>query len=247
MTTKDAEKDSAASSASVSTSTKRLGFFNILLDPMHVTLPIIEKSSKKPTATGRCVITYEDGTVARFIDGVVSSHEDEAAIVSVNEEVNIWVLGGKIHREGENPAFMGEEVQCWFREGKLHRERGGPAILANDGFAKWFLNGVLHREGGLPAILYPDGSQEWWEHGQLHRDDNRPAIMRAERPARDMEYEEYWSRGMRHRVGGPAVVLPDGREEYWFEGKRHREGGPAIVYPEGYVEYWVNGEYFINT
>lgn len=39
---------------------------------------------------------------------------------------------------------------------------------------------------------------------------------------------EYFFKGLRHWVGGPAVTNPDGSEEWWFEGKLHRVGGPAV-------------------
>src|SRR3954467_8511573 len=45
-----------------------------------------------------------------------------------------------------------------------------------------------------------------------------------------------------HRVGGPAVIHPDGSEEWQQHGKLHRLDGPAIVNTDGSREWWVNGE-----
>jgi hypothetical protein len=43
---------------------------------------------------------------------------------------------------------------------------------------------------------------------------------------------EFYSRGRRHRVDGPAVVLKGDevyRAEYWYGGNLHRAKGPAMI------------------
>lgn len=49
-------------------------------------------------------------------------------------------------------------------------------------------------------------------------------------------------KGELHRLGGPAIIWPDGCE-YWFKrGDSHRLDGPAIIRLDGSQEYWVDGK-----
>lgn len=84
------------------------------------------------------------------------------------------------------------------------------------------------------------------KNGRLHYESNR---------------KEWKLNGLKHRIGGPAVIHNNMDEEYWFMGKRHRIGGPAVIkyaidlerwdirHPnskEAYkvvdIEYWYNGK-----
>jgi hypothetical protein len=47
--------------------------------------------------------------------------------------------------------------------------------------------------------------------------------------------------GELHRDGGPARVLPSGREEWFRHGRLHREDGPAVVHANGSVKYYRDG------
>lgn len=55
---------------------------------------------------------------------------------------------------------------------------------------------------------------------------------------------EVWelSDGCRHRLGGPAVVRPDGYEEWDRYGLHHRDGGPAVTWPDGARMWYQNGK-----
>lgn len=53
-------------------------------------------------------------------------------------------------------------------------------------------------------------------------------------------YKEYYVKGVRHRLDGPALIEGT-RKEFWVNGKRHNLLGPAVEY-FNYREYWVNGE-----
>lgn len=45
-----------------------------------------------------------------------------------------------------------------------------------------------------------------------------------------------------HRDQGPAVIHLNGTLEYYCMGKRHRLDGPAFIIPSSGVErYWING------
>lgn len=47
--------------------------------------------------------------------------------------------------------------------------------------------------------------------------------------------------GLKHRLDGPAVVLPGGSEHWYRYGKLHRTDGPAITFRDGFFRYYVNG------
>ena len=75
---------------------------------------------------------------------------------------------GKLHRDGDLPAFEGPNgTKEWYRNGQLHRDGGLPAIEWANGARDWYQNGQRHRDGDLPAIEYADGTKEWWFNGKF--------------------------------------------------------------------------------
>ena len=50
------------------------------------------------------------------------------------------------------------------------------------------------------------------------------------------------SNGQYHRIGGPAIVWPDGYKAWLINGKRHRLNGPAIMYADGTYYWYAKGE-----
>jgi len=50
----------------------------------------------------------------------------------------------------------------------------------------------------------------------------------------------YNAKGIIHRIGGPAIIWPDGEKHWYQNGKYHRTDGPAIIWDDG-KEFW-----FIN-
>jgi hypothetical protein len=40
---------------------------------------------------------------------------------------------------------------------------------------------------------------------------------------------QYFYKGKRHRLDGPATITDRGRQEWWINGERHREDGPAWI------------------
>lgn len=57
----------------------------------------------------------------------------------------------------------------------------------------------------------------------------------------DHNGEYYALRAKYHRLGGPAIIYPDG-EEWYCKGALHRLDGPAVIYPDGETRLWVNGQ-----
>jgi hypothetical protein len=90
------------------------------------------------------------------------------------------------------------------------------------------------QEGGVWAGAY--GAWIWrdaHDNNQLHRVDG-PAVIRP-------DGRQYWLlHGQYHRVGGPAVIYSDGGQ-YWYQhGVLHRVDGPAVI-REGHHEWCVQG------
>lgn len=63
-------------------------------------------------------------------------------------------------------------------------------------------------------------------------------------PSKSRDGTEVWknSRGLLHRIGGPAKIYPDGSVMWAENGKLHRVDGPAIVWYDEDVEWWIEGK-----
>ena len=92
--------------------------------------------------------------------------------------------------------------------------------------------------------------EEWrTPDGALHRTGDRPAVVIYDKQSGAVVGREYYERGRRHRLTGPAVIRDDwlSRTEYWVNGIQHRERGPAVrekVKDTGFVLeecYMING------
>ena len=66
--------------------------------------------------------------------------------------------------------------------------------------------------------------------------DNEPTLTIDE-----YDTKEWWLKGKRHRVDGPAIEHTNGAKAWWLNGKRHRVDGPAIERHNGTKEWWLNG------
>jgi hypothetical protein len=73
---------------------------------------------------------------------------------------------------------------------------------------------------------------EWYDElGQWHRVAG-PAVICP-------DGRQWWYlHNVRHRVDGPAMIDPDGTQAWWQHGRRHRAAGPALTYPNG-DRYWM--------
>jgi hypothetical protein len=69
--------------------------------------------------------------------------------------------------------------QCWYQHGKLHRDGDQPAFIYRDGSRWWFQHGKTHRDGDQPTIIYADGTQTWYQYDQLTRDRDQSSVIRS--------------------------------------------------------------------
>lgn len=52
------------------------------------------------------------------------------------------------------------------------------------------------------------------------------------------------SKGLYHRIDGPALEGTNGHKAWFINGVRHREDGPAVEYADGAFSYYLNGIYY---
>jgi len=80
-----------------------------------------------------------------------------------------------------------------------------------------------------------EGTKRWYnEKNEFHRLDG---------PAVDYPTgrNEWWVNGKLHRLDGPAIECSNG-DKWWYQnGKLHRLDGPVVEWPDGTKEWWVEG------
>ncbi len=82
-----------------------------------------------------------------------------------------YSLGGYIHNEGNEPAYVCPEVTKWAKYGKLHRDGDLPAVVSVNGNKEYWKNGKKHRDRDQsgeprPAVIFGVGHWEYWENGR---------------------------------------------------------------------------------
>lgn len=146
-------------------------------------------------------------------------------------------------------------LEEYWENGVRHRI-GGPAIIGKD-FEEYWEHGLRHRDGGLPAVVCacqgkrrcPTYLHNWkptkdfmtnYVLKQTWATSNHQPFV--PRPTKNYPcvHEEWWTNGVRNRIGGPAVSCA-GYQEYWENGLRHRIDGWVIGFSEG-LEWRVFGK-----
>lgn len=93
-------------------------------------------------------------------------------------------------------------------------------------------------KGFYVEVLFSDGMlKRVDEVGTLHSPRDKPAVEDADGGL------EWWARGRRHRLDGPAVVKRT-VTEWWDNGMKHRRGLPAVEHGDGRLEWWEHGHCF---
>ena len=132
---------------------------------------------------------------------------------------------GKCHASGEPAVRFDDGAEEWWTHGRLQSQDDFPALsvmTSNSGSftVASFRGCALHEQ----VLLLPN-TQVWCEDGFIHRD-NAPAVIHS--GDEFTSCEEWWVKGLRHRVENPAYTSK--RFDLWYEhGLLHRTNGPAIL------------------
>lgn len=101
------------------------------------------------------------------------------------------------------------------------------SLTDQEGTVRHFINGAYGRDGDLPAIEYANGAKAWYKENPKRGGFGQfPAVL--------------------HRLNGPALTRPDGRDTYYVDGKLHRLDGPAHVTEDG-IQKWFAEDKFIKA
>jgi hypothetical protein len=86
-------------------------------------------------------------------------------------------------------------------------------------------------------IIDEYGNKTWYTNGLLHREGG-PALEYADGG------KEWWQDGKRHRLNGPAVEWADGTKKWIQNGLLHREDGPAVEFENGSICWYLDGKFY---
>lgn len=208
-------------------------------------------------------VIEKDGTQEWWVFG--NRHRLNGPAVINSDGTKEWWMNGVRHRSDGPAVERPDGTMEWWVQGKKHR-LGGPADVLPDGTKVWWQDDQRHRLDG-PAIEYPDGSKAWYIDGEMFpsEDSFRAGLLIRQNKINKMLSSQtfyptiiipetsssvtrgsdgqttYTLNGSLHRLGGPAVVFPDGTMEWWVNGSRHRLDGPAIEKADGTKEWWYEG------
>lgn len=76
-----------------------------------------------------------------------------------------WRMYKKLHRDDGPAVIRSDHTQIWYRRGEMHRDNDEPAYIGSDGKQIWCQYNFIHRDNG-PAIIYSDNPSEWWKKGK---------------------------------------------------------------------------------
>jgi hypothetical protein len=91
-----------------------------------------------------------------------------------------------------------------------------------------FARSTLARTGGSANI-------RWQRHFTVYHNNSCTIY-----PSKG-SYEHNNLVGIYHRIDGPAIIYPNGKQVWYYCGKIHRENGPAVVDSNGYEIYYQFG------
>lgn len=103
-----------------------------------------------------------EGVVCQY-RGRLHSFKDKPAITYPDGRL-YWYKDGVIHRGYDKPAIISENAEMWLSNGKFHRING-PAVKWTNGRQEYYVRGQLHREDG-PAVIDPKKGDEHWIDGK---------------------------------------------------------------------------------
>lgn len=103
-----------------------------------------------------------------LVNGVLHSPDvNTPALVNMAYNTTAWYKHGKIHRDGDKPAFVRVDsagkpiVKAWYAEGVHHRECGKPAYLGELG-CSWYVGGHADRSSMLHEVFKTELESSDW-------------------------------------------------------------------------------------
>jgi len=130
---------------------------------------ILSKFPTRKALLKAITIGKSNGNTYHFKNGKLHREGDKPAFIDANGDKEWW-KDGKVHREGDKPAFIDANGhRSWFKDGKLHREGDKPAIVLANGTKYWHKEGKRYRIGDKPAVVYANGKKVWYEKGRFVR------------------------------------------------------------------------------
>jgi hypothetical protein len=169
-------------------------------------------------------VEYASGTKEYYVNNLNHRADGPAVIRSCGD--TLWYFEGKLHREGAPAVTLINGTTKWYYMGNLHRE-DGPAIerkspINGKAIVAWHWMGKPSTE---PEVL--------WRA--------RAKALKASPPRMGKELLHlHRINDMIHNPVGPARVWLDGTKEWFVNNKRHRLDGPAVVLPNGEEYYYLN-------
>ena len=117
--------------------------------------------------------TQQDELGKTWHDEAGAQHRDfDLPAVITTSGHALWFRHGKLHRDGDKPAYISRTKQHWIQDGEFHRENDLPARIEGQPgrqTLEWYQHGQRHRDGGRPAIVNSNNSYGWYEHGKFIR------------------------------------------------------------------------------
>lgn len=95
-------------------------------------------------------------------------------------------------------------------------------------------NGTRMSDDNLIKQVSAKGRVEYFTRDGVRHRIGGPAIIA-------INGSKYWlQNGKYHREDGPAWDLRNGKQVWYIRGKLHREDGPAIIFPDGTMKYYLD-------
>jgi hypothetical protein len=115
-----------------------------------------ERGTFKNQPPAKEYILFANGEEAWLEYGELSRKDGPARITLYdkngrpNNRKEEWFIDGKLHRDGDKPAFITRDIKTYYKHGKRHRDGGKPAIVNTKG-------------GRTQYWYFVDGKEVWPE------------------------------------------------------------------------------------
>lgn len=130
----------------------------------------------------------------------------------------VWALNGEIYKKIIYDTFSNKCTETWFKDGKMHRDGDLPAyIIYNEKgtFPRdliWYQHGKIHREEDLPSIEWYNDIKgyvyyrSWCKNDVYYRENDLPTVEKYNEQGIVTSQEWHSGDGKFHREGGPALI-----------------------------------------